>query len=190
MPRINDLAKRADNICLKLKIHSQIRIVPFAENTQAFEILTLTIHLFLRVRATGFTKSSSIDFCSGLANLFFHIEFDGQTMTIPAWHIRRIKAAEGFGFNNDVFQHLVHRMADMNITISVGWAIVQDKFFPTFTLRAQLLIQTCCFPFLQHIRLAFGQISTHGKIGLRQVQGRLVVVRLAHVRASLIKVKG
>ena len=49
-------------------------------------------------------------------------------MTIPARHVRRIKTAQGLGLDDDVFEYLVDGMADVDVTIGVGRAIMQDEF--------------------------------------------------------------
>lgn len=48
-------------------------------------------------------------------------------MAIPPGNIRGIKISQCFGFNNNVFEDFVYRMANMDIAIGIGRAIMQDK---------------------------------------------------------------
>ena len=53
------------------------------------------------------------------------------------WTERRLNNAgietiDGAAFNDDVLENLVHRVANVDVAIGVGWAIVQHKRRATF----------------------------------------------------------
>src|SRR3546814_19784915 len=75
-----------------------------------------------------------------LAIFLFDLPFDGKTVTIPAGDIRRILAQQRLAADDDVLQHLVHRMANMEVAICVGRAIVLTKALPAFALFATTVI--------------------------------------------------
>ena len=186
MAGVDDLAKGANDVRLELEIHGQVGVIPIAKHAEAFEVFALTIHLCLRVFSAGLTESRGIHLPAGLADLFLHVQFDGQTVAIPARHIGRIKTAEGLGLDDDVFEHLVDRMADVDVAVGVGRTVVQDEFVAPGTGLAQLLIQAAFLPLLQQLRLALGQIAAHGKIGLGQVQGRFIIGLVLHIVVRII----
>ena len=84
-------------------------------------------------------------------------------MTVPARHIRCIKASQGLASQDDVFQDFIDGMTDMDIAIGIRRAVVQDKFRPALHFFAQFLITLLLIPAFQPFRLAFGQIASHGK---------------------------
>jgi hypothetical protein len=60
-------------------------------------------------------------------------------------------------------------MSYMELTVSVGRAIVQDESWFIFARLPDLTIQVHGFPRLEPIRLTLSQISLHRKVSLRQV---------------------
>ena len=90
-------------------------------------------------------------------------------MTIPARNIRRIEARQSFTFDDDVFENLVDGMTDMNISVGVGRAVMQNEFGASFAGGTYFLIQILFLPGFQH---GFaGQIAAWG----RSVSGKLRV---------------
>ena len=96
-------------------------------------------------------------------------------MTIPARNIRSVFSAQSLRFNNHVFQDFINRMTDMNFTVCIRWAIVQNKLLASGACLTDFLIQADTFPTRQHLRLALGQIATHRKFGIGQIQRRFVL---------------
>src|SRR5690606_15473213 len=99
-------------------------------------------------------KGFYIDLITRLANFFLDIVFDWQTMTVPTGNIGRIKTAQGFAFDNNVLEDFIDRVADMDIAIGIGWAVVKDKLFASSAGCADLLIHIIGLPLLEHFRLA------------------------------------
>ena len=52
---------------------------------------------------------------------------------------------------------------------------MQDELVAPFALLAQTTIKVHLLPLLQALRLTFGQISSHGEIGLWKIQGIFVI---------------
>ena len=137
MTCFNDFAQGTNDVRFKTKIHSEIRIIPFAKYTKTFKIFSLTIHLLVRIFTTGITKNFGINFHASLTYLLLNVQLNRKTMTIPTRHIRRIKTTKRFGFNNDVFEHFINRVTDVNIAIGIRRPIVQNKLFTTSARLAQ-----------------------------------------------------
>ena len=80
-------------------------------------------------------------------------------------------------------------MTDVDVAVGVRRAIVQDEFVASGTGFTDLLVETVLFPTGQQIRLAFGQISAHREIGIRQIQRRLVLAFHFIVHSSYLSLK-
>ena len=87
VPTIDDFRKRADNVRLKGKVHGQIRVGPIAQYTHSHKIGFLRLYLLARVITAVLPKLSGGDFMTGLTDLLFDIELDGQPMAVPAGHV-------------------------------------------------------------------------------------------------------
>ena len=87
VPTIDDFRKRADNVRLKGKVHRQIRVGPIAQYTHSHKIGFLRLYLLARVITAVLPKLSGGDFMTGLTDLLFDIELDGQPMAVPAGHV-------------------------------------------------------------------------------------------------------
>ena len=109
-----------------------------------------------------------------------HLQFDGQAVAIPARHIRRVKPRQRFRFDDDIFQHLVYRMAEMNVAVGIGWAVMQDEFRTAFGCGSNALVALLRLPLRQHQRLALGQIAAHGERGVGEIQ-RIFLFVFCHV---------
>jgi hypothetical protein len=96
-------------------------------------------------------------------------------MAVPARHIGNIQAVQQAALVDDVLQDLVDRMADMDLAVGIGGAVVQHEAGPAGTGRAQLPVEPDPLPMRHEGRLPFGQIGLHGEIGTGQVEGVLVI---------------
>src|SRR5690606_12601884 len=134
----NDATQGANDVGLEFIVHGEIGIIPIAEHPQTNKIGFLSLNLFRGIFATLGAKTFYIKLVARLAKLLFNIVLNRQTMTVPAGHIGRIKAAQGAALHDNVFENFVDRMTDMNIAIGVGRAIVQDKLLAPGAGRANL----------------------------------------------------
>ena len=113
-----------------------------------------------------------------LAKLFFNLDLDWHAVAIPSRHILRIKTIKLTGFDDHIFQNFIDRVADMNITIGIGRAVMQNKFRSTDAHLANTLIQIFFLPLGHPLRLTFGHIAAHRKRGLGHVD-RIFTIGLA-----------
>ena len=176
MPLLKNPPECTDDVGLLGEIHGQIRVFPVTQHTETFEIGALLVHLGHGVITAGLTELTGTHLVTRLANLFLDLQFDRQSMAIPARHIGCVKSGQGTALDDDVLEHLVHRMADMDLAVGVGRPVMQDELLPPGADLADLLIQTFGLPAFQHLRLAIGQIGLHRKRGLGKVQRVLVIV--------------
>ena len=179
MTVFDHLTERTNDTRFVFEIHGQIGFVPFAKNPQAFKVLALSVDLFECIRTAACAESGFVDVFSGLAYIGFNLVFDWQTMAVPARNIRRVIAVELSAFDNHVLDDFVDCVADVDFTIGVGRAIVQNEcLFPVCRCGTNLFIQIHLLPAREHFGFALGQISTHREIGLGKVQSCFVVTHL------------
>ena len=111
----------------------------------------------------------------------FHLQLDGQAMAIPSRNVRRIEAGKRLAFDDDVLQHLVHRMTNVDIAIRIRRAVVQDEFRTPCRGLADALVALLRLPLRQHQRFALGQIAAHRECCIGEIQ-RIFLFVFTHVR--------
>ena len=171
----DDAPEGADDVGLDGKIHREIRPAPVADHAKADEVLALPLDLRARVFAAGLAEFRGLDLNPRLADFFLDRMLDGQAVTIPARHIGRIVTAESPGFDDDVLENLVDRMADVDVAVGIGRSVMQNIFRPAAPLLAQLAVEIDFLPMLQDLRLARCKAGLHGEIRLREIQRVLIV---------------
>ena len=173
----------------RMKIHSQIRIFPFAGDAKSLEFLALDINPSRGKFATFLTKFDDRNrvFISAFFAVFlFYFPLNGQTVTIPTWDIARIFAHHLLRADHHIFEDLIECMADMQVAIGIGRPVMQGKtlttgFFPQPVINADL------FPTGQPFGFTLWQAGAHGKICLRQIECIFVVsCLLGHISSHLL----
>ena len=137
----------ANGVRFHLIIHCQIGTFPITKDAETHKTLTLAFDLLHGIFTTLFAEGGVLDFDAGFANLLFYVVFNGQTVTIPTGNIRRIKAAHGARFNDNIFKGFVYRMTQVNLAVGVRRAIVKNILFAASAGLANLLIEIAVLPF-------------------------------------------
>ena len=106
---------------------------------------------------------------------FFDRVFNRQTMAVPAGDVLGIETCQLPGLDDHVLQHFVQRMANVQLAVGIGRAIVQHKQGRALTRSTQFFVQTALVPVFHPAGFALGQVAAHGKGRVRQVQ-RVAVV--------------
>ena len=109
---------------------------------------------------------------TGLQELLVYFDFDWETVTVPAGDVGCVEAGHGFGFDNEVLDALVKGVAEVDRSVGVGWAIVEDVLCGSGAGGADLGIQVLLLPDGQAFGLVFGQIGLHGEGSCGQVKCR------------------
>ena len=151
-------AERTDFVRFVAEVHGFVRIIPFAQHTQTAEAGFLVIDLLIRVSA-GFLDH--FIHRQVFAVQFFDLNFDRHAVAIPARYIRSIKAAQCACFDNHVFQNFIDGVAQMDVTVCIRRAIVQDEFRTTGSGFAHTFVDFFILPLFYPVRFAFGQITAH-----------------------------
>ena len=155
---------------LVLRIHGDVGIVEASEDADAFELLALQVEIFLRVLATFRAHVVRPHLELLAAEFLVDFDFDGQSMTVPSRHVRRVHAGHGFGLHDEVLQTLVHGRAEVDGAARIGRAVVQQVNRRSLASRAHTLVEGHLFPASQHLRLIDRKIRLHREGGFRQVK--------------------
>ncbi len=110
-----------------------------------------------------------------LAVLLLDLPLDRKPVAVPAGNIRRVLAQQGLGADDHVLQHLVERMADVDVAIGVRRPVVKDEFLAARPRPTELTIKVIRLPFGKDRRLFLRQAGLHRKVGLRQEDGGSVI---------------
>ena len=178
----DDLGERAQLFGLVARRQGQIRIVPLAVHAEALEIDALHVHLREGKVAARLPERARIERFRRAPHGFLDLVLDRQTVTVPARQVRGVVAVQSPRLDDDVLQHLVDRVADVDGTVRVRRTVVQDEYRSSARDLAQLAIGAPLRPPRQHLGLPARKIGLHGKCRRRQVDGRLVVGHGADAR--------
>ena len=170
-----DSAERADFVGLGLECHRQVRVVPLAKNAEADEVLLLALDL---LGGKGARQFAHLVAGNVLAVQFLDLVLDRQAVAVPAGNIRRIETGQRLRANDDVLENLVHRVADMDVAVGIGRAVVQDETRASLGGLANLLVELLLLPERNPLRLTFGEIAAHREGGIGQIERVLVISHL------------
>ena len=171
----NDVAQGADDARFGLRLHGEIGMRPVAKDAKADEIGFLQFDLARRISAAGGAEFGGADFGARFADLLLHFLLNRQAVAVPAGNVGAVKAEQMAGFSDDIFQDFVKRMADVNGTVGIGRAVVQDEFRRISEGGALFAVNIGLFPEGQHLRLTLRQIAAHRKSGFGKVQRIFIV---------------
>src|SRR5450830_1305308 len=168
------LAQRTQLVRFITMRHGQVRIVPFAQHAQTDKVFLLALNLHIGV-GTGFFQHFGRR--QVLAVQFFDLDLDRHAVAIPARYIRRIETGQRARLDDHVFQDLVDGMAQVDVTVGIRWAVVQDEFWTASGSLAHALINFLVLPLLYPHWLALGHVAAHRKRRFRHID-RVFAFRL------------
>ena len=169
--------------------HCQVRIGPVAGHAETLELVPLDVDPAFSEAAALLAKLDHVDrvlVASVLAILLLDLPLDREAMAVPAGDIARVLAHHLLGADHHVLQDLVQRVADMQMPVRVGRAIVERELRAT-RLAAKPVIDTDPLPSLQPARLAPRQSRPHREIRFGKVQCVLVVWCVGTHRSESLK---
>jgi len=98
-----------------------------------------------------------------------HLVLDRKAVTVPARDVGRIVARHGLKFDNDVLEDLVQRVADMNVAVGVGRAVVQDKPFVSSAVSDRA-VQAGRLPARELRGFLLCEVGLHGEASRGEIQ--------------------
>ena len=169
-------------------IHGGVTPVPLAGDAETLEFLALHAQPAFRKSAallTEFHRGHFVLVATLRPILLLNLPFDRQAVAVPARNVIGVLAAHALRANDDVLQDLVERVADVDVAIGVGRAVMQHEFRFSRARLAHLPSQVGLPPMRQQFRLLLRQAGAHGEIGFRQIKrGGIVGAGFLGHRAS------
>ena len=86
-------------------------------------------------------------------------------MAVPARDVRRPEPAHGLEAQDRILQQFIESGADVDVTVSKRWAIVEHEGRLGGGALLDSSVETVLLPVGDAQRLAFGQAGPHGEIG-------------------------
>ncbi len=105
-------------------------IIPIAGDAEAFEFFFLNLNPVRGELAALLAelKNGDVVFVLPLlAVALLDLPFDGQPVAIPAWDIVGVEAHHLLGAHDDVLEDLIQGVADVEVAVGVGRAVVEDE---------------------------------------------------------------
>ena len=174
-PPFHESAERAHDVGLVREPHGEIGVIPVAQDAEPPELVALDVDEPLRVRAARPAELGDGQMTLLGAELLVDLVLDGQAVTIPARDVRRVHAGHAPRPHDEVLQHLVEGMPDVDVAVGIRRAVVQHEQRPSPAPLAQPGIQVHRLPSRDRGRLGRFQVGLHRKAGAREVQRVLPV---------------
>ena len=153
----------------KLWCKRQVRIFPVSPDAKPFKLLPLQVHVLKREFLAKSTELGYRFFVPVYAQFLYCLRFNGQTMGVPTRYIGRIVSIHGFGFHNNILEYLVQGLAQVNVTIGVGRAVMKyELLFPRMFFKIPS-VYVFPVPEFNHFRFLCRKICPHRKVCLWQV---------------------
>ena len=167
-----------DVASLVVRHERQVRMLPVGVHAQALEAFALHVDVLLRpiTACLANFRLRRLGELLRAHGLFDHV-LNGLAMAVPAGNVGRVVAALRVAFVHKVLQNLVECMADVDRSVRVRRAVVQNEGLTVLVLLQDLMVDILLRPLRQALWLVLGQVCAHGKVGLRQVHRVLVGVR-------------
>src|SRR5690242_2729135 len=154
-------------------------MLPIAEHAEPFELRTLHADPMRGEVAAFLAELEDRHLVLRLllrAVFLFDLPLDRQPMAVPARHVDRVAAEHLLRAVDHVFEDLVERMADVQIAVGIGRAVMEHVFLTPLGRRALPPIEADLLPARQQRGLALRQLAAHREIGLRQKDGFAVIL--------------
>ncbi len=134
---------------LVLGAHGQVGLLPAAENAQALEVFPLQIDVLFGVFAAG-----GADLGCGHAGLFgaelpVDLDLDGQAMAVPAGDVGGVVTLHCLEPYDKIFQQFIECVTQVNITVGIRGAIMQDVGRPAGAGSADAVIDAGFLPMFE-----------------------------------------
>ena len=167
---LHDRGQRLELAGLELGLERQIRFVPEREATQALHAFALHVHPFERVVVALGAELERRRRVLVQVLVLEHFQFDGQSVRIPARHVRHVVAAHRLVLDDEILQRLVERVGDVDRPVGVGRPVVEHEGTAVLVALQHFFVNPVPFPELDRFRFFLRQAGAHGKLGHRQLK--------------------
>ena len=107
--------------------------------------------------------------------VLLHALLGRQALGVPAGNVGAVEATQSPVLHGDVFEDLVQRLTEVDVTVGVRGAIVQDIGGRPLAQLAHAGVDVHVLPLREDLRLALWEVAAHRELGSEQVECVLVV---------------
>ena len=168
---LDEPAQRAHDVGLVAVVHRQVGVVPFAHHAQALELVGHHADEALGVGAAGAADVGARHLALLRAQLAIDAQLDRQAVAVVAGDEGHAEAGHRLRADHQVLQDLVERRAEVDLTVGVRRAVVQDERRRVLAPLLDLRVEVHGLPARDGLRLRGLQVRLHREPGARQVDG-------------------
>ncbi len=139
-----ELHDLAGDLRLGIEAHGGIGMRPVALDAEPLELLALDVEPVLGedpAFLAEFDDRHLVLVAALGAVLLLDLPFDRQAVAVPAGDVVGIMAERALGAHHDVLQDLVERVADMDVAVGIGRAVMQHEAGAAGARLALLLVE-------------------------------------------------
>ncbi len=177
---LDEAAELPRRLRLVVVRHRQVRVVPQAEDAEALEVARLPLQGLGGVLAADAPEARHGEVGAVLALLLeraLDVLLDGQAVAVVAGDVGAVVAQHRARLDDDVFQNLVHRRAEVDVGVGVGRPVVEDEALAPRAGAADQLVEPHLGPALQTRGLRLPEVGLLREARLRQVDCLLQLKR-------------
>ena len=172
----HEIAQRQGRGRLVGRAHGEVGVVPVAEDAQALEFLALDVHeLGGVVPAQAAYRDRGQVLLALDLELLGHLVLDGEPMAVPARDVGGLPARHVARLDDDILEDFVERMPHVQVAVGVGRAVVEHIAHGVLAGGEHLAVHVVFGPEFEGFRFLFPEVGLHGKGGLGQLQGLLII---------------
>ncbi|MNS72395.1 hypothetical protein D3C72_1058060 [compost metagenome] len=178
LARVLELVELGDDGRLGREVHGGVAVVEVAGDAQALELIALHVDPAGGVFTAGLAelRLGHLVLAAALgAELLLDLPLDRQAVAVPAGDVVDVIAQQEARTDHEVLQRLVQGVADVDVAVGVGRAVVQDveRRLLGLTRGAQVAVEVA--PGGDDLRLLLRQPAPHGEGRLGQEDGVAIV---------------
>jgi len=136
-----EAVKRLQSLGLVRARHGFVGRLPAPEAANALKLLRLQVDILLRVGPAGVKHLRYRHSELFMAQFLVDLDLDGQPVAVIAGDVGGVEPGHGLRFDHEVLQALVESVAQVNGSVGVGRAVVEQVNRPALAGFAQLLIE-------------------------------------------------
>jgi hypothetical protein len=141
--------------------HGEVGLVPAAEDAEALEGGVLEVDVLLGVGAAGLADLGGRHLGFFGAEFAIHFDLDGEAVAVPAGDVGGVEAGHGAGLDDEVLEELVEGVAEVDVAVGVGGAVMQDIHGLAGACLANLAVEVLLLPLGEQAGLEGGKICLH-----------------------------
>src|SRR5262249_23085000 len=123
----DELAKGLGDRGLEFMAHGEVRSVPFTQDTQTSEFLSLELHKLLCIFPAFLANFNQRHRGLFLAQCLVDLDLNRQAVTVPPGNVRGIEASHTTRLNDEILENFVLGSTQMNVSVGVRRAVVQRE---------------------------------------------------------------